>query len=91
MILNLQSPNAGVKQVKVGFGWTTFFFGFFVPLFRGDIKWFLIMLLAQMLSFGIASIIFAFFYNKFYIKDLLNKGYTPASEVDRNLVNQHIN
>lgn len=34
------------------------------------------------LSFGIASIIFAFFYNKFYIKDLLNKGYTPASEVD---------
>lgn len=47
MILNLQSPNAGVKQVKVGFSWTTFFFGFFVPLFRGDIKWFLIMLLTQ--------------------------------------------
>lgn len=86
MILNLQSPNAGVKQVKVGFIWTKFFFGFFVPLFRGDIKWFLIMLVAQMFSFGIASIIFAFFYNKFYIK-----GYTPASEVDRNLLNQHIN
>ncbi len=32
------------KESYVGFSWTTFFFGPFVPLFRGDFKWFFIML-----------------------------------------------
>ena len=32
------------KEVKLGFSWSMFFFGVFVPLFRGDWKWFLIIL-----------------------------------------------
>ena len=28
-----------LKQAPIGFSWTNFFFGFFVPLFRGDWKW----------------------------------------------------
>lgn len=64
-----------VRIVKEGFSWTTLFFGAFVPLCRGDWKWFLIMIVAAMLTFGLSSIVFCFLYNKFYINDLLEKGY----------------
>ncbi len=80
------------KQVKVGFSWTTFFFGFFVPLFRGDLKWAAIMFVTTALigvftmGFGslIIGIVFSFIYNKLYIKDLIEKGWTPANEDSSN-------
>lgn len=64
-----------VRVVKEGFSWTTLFFGAFVPLCRGDWKWFLIMIVAAMFTFGLSSVVFCFLYNKFYINDLLEKGY----------------
>lgn len=80
--------NAGVtKNVKVGFSWTTLFFGFFPALFRGDLKWAAIMLLISLalgsfsVGFGawITGIVFSFVYNKIYIKELLEKGYYPSN------------
>ena len=64
-----------VKVVKDGFSWTTFFFGCFVPLCRGDWKWFLIMIVAGIFTVGISNFVFCFLYNKFYINDLLKEGY----------------
>ena len=64
-----------VKIVKEGFSWTILFFGIFVPLYRGDWKWFLIILIANIFTYGWASVVFAFIYNKIYINDLLEKGY----------------
>ena len=64
-----------VKIVKEGFSWTMLFFGIFVPLYRGDWKWFLIVLIANIFTYGWASVVFAFIYNKIYINDLLEKGY----------------
>ncbi|MBM7097989.1 DUF2628 domain-containing protein [Bacillus sp. H-16] len=84
--------DAGVsKNVKIGFSWTTFFFGFFPALFRGDLKWAAIMFITAVaigfltMGFGtsIPGIIFSFIYNKLYIKDLLEKGYRPANEQTR--------
>jgi hypothetical protein len=81
--------DAGVtKEVKIGFSWTTFFWGFFPALFRGDLKWAAIMFItaaavgAFTLGFGawIPGIIFSFMYNKINIKELLEKGYRPADE-----------
>lgn len=84
MQLNLKQNQTGaVKQVKLGFSWTTLFFGFFVPLFRGDVKWFLIMIIVPLVTVGIAWIIFPFIYNKIYIKDLIDKGYIPADDYSR--------
>lgn len=91
----LNQSTGAVKEIKVGFSWTTFFFGLFVPLFRGDIKWALIMLALSILAgvptsgvgSGIVGIIFSFMYNKFYTKDLLAKGYEPASDTDRSVFN----
>ena len=64
-----------VKIVKEGFSWTMLFFGIFVPLYRGDWKWFLIILIANIFTYGWASVVFTFIYNKIYINDLLEKGY----------------
>ena len=85
--------NTGViKNVKIGFSWTTLFFGGFVPLVRGDLKWFVIMWISAALTLGIAWIIWPFFYNKIYIKDLIEKGYRPqaGSELEEALIEKGI-
>lgn len=67
-----------LKECQIGFSWTTLFFGPFVPLTRGDLKWFFIMLIFAITIVGwIAMFVFCFKYNKLYIKDCLEKGYKP--------------
>ena len=78
--------NGVQKQGFVGFSWTMLFFGFFVPLFRGDFKWFIITLILMLLSFGLAQFIVCFLYNKFYTVGLLEDGYRPADDFSENLL-----
>jgi hypothetical protein len=68
-----------VKNAPVGFSWTTFFWGPFPALMRGDWKWGVILLIGAALTSGFTSIIAGFVYNKFYIKDMLAKGYKVNS------------
>ena len=82
------------KEIKIGFSWSMFFFGAFVPLFRGDWKWFLIILGIDVVL-TITNLIFimpllmlglSFFYNRLYAKDLHDKGYRGLTpEEDREL------
>ena len=74
--------NGVIKEVPVGISWTIFFFGLFVPMFRGDSKWAIIsvtILIISLFTFGIPGIIlqiYLFFrYNKIYADDLMEKGY----------------
>lgn len=75
-------------RTKKGFSWTTFFFGFFVPLLRGDIKWFFIMLITNLIvaaiTYGVGLIVtwvvFAAIYNKQYINDCGKKGYLEVKD-----------
>ena len=84
------------KEVKVGFSWTVFFFGFFVPLFRGDLKWAAIMFFGTILlgfatlgiGGGVLGIVMSFVYNKIYIKDLIEKGWKPVGEENRLLLEE---
>ena len=74
----------------VGFSWTTLFFGFFVPLVRGDWKWFFIMIIACTLSVGLANIVFCFVYNKIYTRSLLvDKNFIPSDELSKKILAQH--
>lgn len=74
-----------VIDVKVGFSWTEMFFGFWTALFRGDGKWCFLLILAELclgsFTWGggafLVTFIFAFFYNKRYVRDLIAKGYEP--------------
>ncbi|MBB1063774.1 DUF2628 domain-containing protein [Limosilactobacillus fastidiosus] len=95
MRVNLKNPNTHqLKQVKVGFSWTTFFFGFWPALFRGDWKWFGIQLIIVIfvacftfgLGTGIVGIVFSFFYNKLYINDLLESGYVPNDKTSEDIL-----
>jgi hypothetical protein len=74
-----------VKEVPTGFSWTTLLFGFFVPLFRGDILWAVIMLIAAACTFGVSALIFPFFYNKVYSDQLFKQGYSPVTKTHYDL------
>jgi hypothetical protein len=62
-------------NAKQGFSLTYYFFGPFVPLFRGHISGFFLTLVLECISCGIARLIFAFVYNGMYINWLIKKGY----------------
>ncbi|NLD06026.1 MAG: hypothetical protein GX672_09105 [Synergistaceae bacterium] len=83
MIVSLEDPAGQLRTAKIGFSWTVFFFGFCVPIFRGDAKWALIMFATSVLTLWLANIIFCFTYNRTYIRDLLSKGFRPADEESR--------
>ena len=90
MTVSLRHTHSGMlKSAPVGFSWTTFFFGPFPALFRGDLKWFIIMLIVGVFTIWIANfIIFGAIYNKRYLVDLMSKGFTPADEHSRNVLAQ---
>ena len=71
LMINLQNGIGMTKQCPTGFSWTTFLFGLFTPLFRGDFKWFFIMTILTCCTAWLGTFILAFIYNKIYIKDLL--------------------
>ena len=77
--LKLKSKNGAIKEAPVGFSWTTFCVGLFVPLTRGDWKWALVMMIVSIITFGLAGIVFAFIYNRLYIDGLLKDGYVIVS------------
>ena len=82
MIVTLEK-NRVVKQAPIGFSWTVFFFGMFVPLLRGDFKGFFIMLFTG----WFLHFVFCFLYNGMYVKRLLNKkGYLPACKMSENIL-----
>jgi hypothetical protein len=101
MTINLTSPSGTIKQLKTGFSWTVFFFGFFPPLFRGDLKWagiiFVVGVVCSLLA-NFAQMYFAYLgiwafnifmaisYNKTYIKELVEKGWTPADHADEQIL-----
>ena len=89
MNVTLKNNKTGlVRQVKVGFSWTTLFFGFIPTLFREDWKWCAIELVLALVTFGISWIAFPFIYNKLHIKTLLSKGYEPADEESKKLLQE---
>jgi hypothetical protein len=83
MVRLTKQPNGLLKECPTGFSWTNLFFGIFVPLFRGDLKWFLIQLVVDIFTGGLALLIFPFFYNKSHLKAKLEDGWVPASDPDR--------
>lgn len=89
MFVNLRhSTTNQVKTAKLGFSWTFFFFGIFVPLFRSDWKWFVLGFILGSITLGLSHFVLWFMYNQLYVKDLLNSGWVPAGETDYQILKQ---
>lgn len=74
--ITMLNPKTGaMKQAPIGFSWTTFFFGPFPALIRGQIGMGLVIWALILPTLGISTLVFAFKYNKMYVKYLLEKGY----------------
>jgi len=78
-----------VRQVPLGFSWTTFFWGGIPALMRQDWLWGLALVVAGIMTSGCAGIIAAFFYNKAYAKALFNQGY-KVSELPSGYTAEHV-
>lgn len=89
--ISMIQKDTGLKMVGYyGFSWTTFFFGFIPALFRRDFLVFLggftIQVIFGLVTAGLAmpviGLIWAFWYNRYYTRKLIEKGYvfagTPA-------------
>jgi len=88
-MIHLKNKHGYTINCKTGFSWTNLFFGLFVPLFRGDLKWAAIqfvvnVMCALIIFFPITSFVFPFIYNDLYIKEKLQLGFEPADEYSRN-------
>lgn len=69
-----------VKQVKVGFSWTAFFFGGLPFFFRGLPLHGIIWIVLSMITFGISHLILMFIINKQTAHYFLEHGYKPVGE-----------
>ena len=72
----MQNTNTGmIKKGYVGFSWTYLFFGWWVPLLRGELGIAALHLLFTCVTFGLWQFIMCFMYNKLYMTRMLEKGY----------------
>ena len=67
-----------------GFCWTYFFFGFFVPIFRGELGVGALHLLFTCVTFGVWQLIACFIYNKQYMTRMLTSGWELAGTEEEN-------
>lgn len=74
--IRMRHKESGLTKVgRYGFSWTYLFFGWFVPLFRGELGVAALHFFFTMISFGLFQIILAFLYNKQYMTRMLTQGW----------------
>lgn len=72
----IQHPVNGLtKNGYFGFSWTYLIFGWWVPLFRGELGVAALHLLFTLCTLGFWQLIVSFLYNKQYMTRMLEKGY----------------
>jgi len=79
----IQHPGNGLtKNGFFGFSWTYLFFGWWVPLFRGELGVAALHLLFTICTLGIWQLIVSFLYNKQFMTRMLEKGYVLKDTQD---------
>lgn len=74
--IGLRHPASGlIKNGYYGFSWTYLFFGWLVPLIRGELGVAILHLILTFFTLGLWQLVFCFMYNKQYMTRMLEKGY----------------
>ncbi|MXV36655.1 MULTISPECIES: hypothetical protein [unclassified Saccharibacter] len=69
----------------IGFSWTYLFFGFLVPLIRGEILVAVLHAVLTAITGGFWQLFYCFFYNRHYMTRMLSdEGYVLADTPERN-------
>jgi hypothetical protein len=90
--LNIMATEIAIKHKEsgmmktglYGFSWTYLFFGWFVPLFRGELGVGALHLLFTAVTFGFWQFIVCFLYNKQYMTRMLTDGWELAGTEEEN-------
>ncbi|PFP29387.1 hypothetical protein COJ96_10815 [Bacillus sp. AFS073361] len=84
--VKLKTQTGVVKELKLGFSWTTFWFGGWVSIFRGEwsevAKW----VFLNPITLGFWGLAQCWNANKKTIISHLEKGYEPSTDLDRALL-----
>ena len=83
--INIKHKESGmVKTGFYGFSWTYLLFGWFVPLFRGELVVGALHLLFTIVTLGLWQFIVCFLYNKQYMTRMLTSGWVlDGSDSDK--------
>ena len=85
--IRVKHSESGIqKNCFVGYSWTYFVFGFFVPIFRGEISIGIFHLIFSVVTFGIFQLIMPFLYNKQYSIRLLNDSWNLDDSEENNAI-----
>ena len=71
------NKNGLTKEVKIGFSWTIFFFGWMALAIRGQY----VPALISMFTFNMASFYFMFAGNRLLARQLVESGWTSAEKM----------
>ncbi len=79
-VLLKHQPSGLVKKGYFGFSWTYLFFGWFVPVFRGEIGIGALHFVLTVVTIGIFQAVMPYLYNKQYTTRLLTSGWQLSDE-----------
>lgn len=82
-VMMLHPASGLLRAGYFGFSWTYLFFGWLVPIFRGELGVAALHLLFTMVTFGLWQLVVAFLYNRQYMTRMLEKGYQLSDTEDR--------
>ena len=89
-IIHLNSGLA--KNGYVGYSWTYLVFGWFVPMFRGELGIGVLHFAFTLISAGLSQLIFPFIYNRQYMTRMLTSGWQlDSSDSNYDLVKHKLN
>jgi hypothetical protein len=80
MLVSMKNDSGIVRQVKVGFSWTAFFFGGLPFFFRGMHIQGIIFVVLALITFGISNLFLMFIINKQTAHYYLEHGYKPTGD-----------
>ena len=72
------------RRCFVGYSWTYFLFGFFVPIFRGEIVIGIVHAILALITFGLFQLIMPFLYNKQHAVRMLTNSWVLDDSPDMN-------